>query len=238
MPNYRLTFKITGETVPATAGYYGADEQSTTQWLRAGGGMYVWLSDGTYYMGATINVATAFFSASSLSGTWTGINGGTGTPVYSEYTIGEAWVNAEKAVFDSLLAFTGNTEDTDCFMGYLPINEDGIFKKFNIWMLNSGGSAGAFGAERTYGTSGNWCNELINADITGIFENRITAMNFAGSVLAWLKSNDNMNQTGIINWCHLRDLPEAPDELIMGNHRYWKIIIPLEILFLTESVYT
>jgi len=62
-------------------------------------------------------------------------------------------------------------------------------------------------------------------------------MHFCGAVEAWLKSNQNMNETGIVNWCRLRDLPSAPIEKPMSGRRYWQVNIPLEILFLTESVY-
>jgi hypothetical protein len=47
---------MTGVTVPATDGNYGADEQSLTKWKRAGGGMLQWQSDdipNTFFMGAT-----------------------------------------------------------------------------------------------------------------------------------------------------------------------------------------
>jgi hypothetical protein len=178
MPNYRLTHKITGTTVPATAGYYGAHNQSLTKWKQAGAEMYQWKSDdfaSVYFMGATFDTdayktvtiseandaafdgayvysstiskwlkstthsiykdgttwkltdgvttytapdnglnippatftrtlgytatlsvtSSAKFAATSLSGTWYPVNGGTGTPVYSEYTIGDSWYRAE-----------------------------------------------------------------------------------------------------------------------------------------------
>jgi len=448
MPNYRLTHKTTGVTVPATAGNYGADEQSLTKWKRAGGGMLQWQSDdipNTFFMGATFETdafktvtvsgtdsefdgayvysltalawkkgtthtlykaasiwtltdgvttytapdnvlntppatftrtldypltitvvgagttevngdylidedeygifwvkkindeefawlysaipygvdsfelvlvsatasqykntdisnifpsktgweispnpfdgdaiapsptleyslevtasvtptATAAFASTALSGTWIPLTGSTGTPVYSEYTIGEAWDSAEKTVFDalksfietatsvivggwnmaeltvfeSLAAYLGNTEDRDCFRGYIPVNEDGQPKFANVWKITSGGSAGAFNIERTYGEAGAWCNELINAEIEGLFENRTTAMHFCGAVTAWLKETQNMNKYGNVTWCRLRDLPEPPVEKIVLNKRYWQIKIPLEILFLTEAVH-
>ena len=313
---------MTGVTVPATAGYYGADDQSLTKWKRAGGSMLQWQSDdipNTFFMGATfetdayktmvvsgaydsafngsyvysltamawkkgtthtlskvatvwtltdgvttytaannsLNVpvvgtytgtgaitatvattTTVSFAAVSLSGTWANLGGSTGTPVYSEYTIGEAWSVAEGAVFASLATWFGNTEDRDCFRGYIPVAEDGNPKFANVWMLNSGGNAGAFDIERTYGENGAWCNALINADISGIFENRATALHFCGGVMGWLKSNNNMSQTGNVNWCHLRGLPDAPEERIILSKRYWTVKIPLEILYLTESVYS
>ena len=66
-------------------------------------------------------------------------------------------------------------------------------------------------------------------------------MQFAGSIMAWLKHTNNLNETVNVNWCHLRDLPEAPVEYIVDTkehkYRYWKITIPLEMLFLTEGIY-
>lgn len=213
---------------------------------------------------ATLSVtSSAKFAATSLSGTWYPVNGGTGTPVYSEYTISESWSAAESAVFFSLTGFIesatdvnvggwnmaeqtifeslkdyiGNTEDTDCFRGYLPVNENGTPKFSNVWMLTSGGTAGAFDVERTYGASGAWCNMLIPAEIVGVFENRTTAMNFAGAVEAWLKGTNNVNQVNNVTWCHLAALPDQPEEQILAGRRYWRIRIQLEVLYLTESVY-
>jgi hypothetical protein len=233
--------------------------------------------------------ATAAFASTALAGTWIPLTGSTGTPVYSEYTIGEAWDSAENnvffslrsfigsatgvivggwnmaeetvfeglinyietatsvivggwnmaelTVFESLAAYLGNTEEKDCFRGYIPVNEDGQPKFANVWKITSGGSAGAFNIERTYGEAGAWCNELINAEIEGLFENRATAMHFCGAVTAWLKETQNMNKYGNVTWCRLRDLPEPPVEKIVLNKRYWQIKIPLEILFLTEAVH-
>jgi hypothetical protein len=245
-----------------------------------------------YSLEATATITpttTAAFASTALAGTWIPLTGSTGTPIYSEYTIGEAWDAAENnvffslrsfigsatgvivggwnmaektvfdalksfietatsvivggwnmaelTVFESLAAYLGNTEDKDCFRGYIPVNEDGQPKFANVWKITSGGSAGAFNIERTYGEAGAWCNELINAEIEGLFENRTTAMHFCGAVTAWLKETQNMNKYGNVTWCRLRDLPEPPVEKIVLNKRYWQIKIPLEILFLTESVH-
>ena len=318
MPNYRLTHKMTGVTVPVTAGYYGLNNQSTTEWRLAGGGAYAWKSatfDDTFFIGATADStaydtvtisdadeagfdgnyvydsdlakwikgiysiykdttwfltdgsivyaaadnsrttppatftyvadnatlsisSTAKFISDAISGTWSAINSGIGTPVYGAYTISEAWDTAEEAVFDSLALFLGNTEDKDCFRGYIPIISDGTYKFVNVWKITSGGGSSSYGIERTYGAAGNWCNELINAEVSGVFENRSTAMHFCNSVMAWLKSNNNLNETGTINWCRLMSLPEAPEEQIIGNDRYWLVTVPLEILFLTEGIYS
>jgi hypothetical protein len=173
-----------------------------------------------------------------LTGVWYPLGASTGTPVYSEYTIAESWANAEQTVFYALRDWLGCTEEVDCFRGYLPQNEAGVRKFANVWMMTSGGAAGAFDIERTYGTNGAWCNLLINAELTGFFESRLTALHFAGAVVAFLKSPDNMNTTGLINWCFLRDLPTAPTEVIENGKRFWEVKIPLEILFLTEGVYT
>jgi len=319
MPNYRLTHKLTGTCSPDVTGYYGAHEQSTTKWKRAGGGFYQWKSDdipNTYLIGAAVeadafkvltvsgytdaafngsytysltdlkwkkgtthwiiksgsvwnlsdgvstltaannslnippatftlagNNATvssgsaAVFASTVLNGTWVALGASTGAPVYSEYTIAEAWYTAETTVFNSLKAWLNGTEDKDCFRGYLPINEEGKYKFASVWMLNSGGNAGAFDIERTYGENGAWCNALINAELVGEFENRTTAMHFAGAVEAWLKTTGNLSQTGNVNWCHLRALPAAPEEQVIGAKRYWLMRIPLEMLYVSESVY-
>lgn len=242
MPNYRLTHKMTGVTVPATAGYYGQHDQTENLYKLAGSEIYLWKSTVTankFYIGATaFGDATAKFSATTINGTWAGINSGTGTPVYSEYTLGESWSAAEKIVFDSLKAFVGCTEDINCFRGYLPVNSDGKPKFSNVWMMTSGGTSRSFPIERTYGASGAWCNMLKPVDIMGLFENRETAMHFSGAVEAWLKETNNVHQVGNVTWCHFVGLAEPPEELIIEGKRYWRIKIPLEMLYLTEGVYS
>ena len=156
---------------------------------------------------------------------------------FEDYTVSDAWRLAEDTCFDSLTAFLGNAEGRDCFRGFLPVNADGTLKFANVWMFTSGGTAGGFDIGRTYGEAGNWCALLIDAEVEGVFEGRNTAMRFANSVLAWLKSTSNMQTEGNVTWCHLRGLPEAPEEVIAGNRRYWRVSVPLEILYLTESVH-
>ena len=102
-------------------------------------------------------------------------------------------------------------------------------------MINSGGTASAFDAERTYGDNGNWCNILTDAEVSGVFESRMMAMNFATAVLQWLRSTDNMKQTSNITWCMLTDLPQTPEPNVFENQLMWEVTIPLQILYLTES---
>jgi hypothetical protein len=186
---------------------------------------------------ADVNAQGQIYVSDSLDGAWIGADNNSPDITYNENTIGESWNLAESIAYESLSDFLGNTDGVDCFRGYLPINDEGTLKQANVWMINSGGTSGDFDIERTYGISGNWCSELIPAEIVGVFENRTTAMNFSGAIQAWLKATNNLNQTGNVNWCHLSALPEPPEELIIGRHRYWRIRIPLEILFLTEAVY-
>lgn len=164
-------------------------------------------------------------------GTWTG------TITWSVYSISGAWDDAEREVFDSLVSYVGGTENSNAFRGRYPTNEDGEPAYRNIWMINSGGAAGAFDPERTYGTNGNWCNVLIDAEIRGLFETRVMAMNFASSVLAWLKHTNNMNQTGNVTWFMLTDLPQPPEPIIIGHSLQWEVVIPTQMLYLTESTH-
>lgn len=152
-------------------------------------------------------------------------------------TMTNAWDNAENTIFTALAAALQSRVDTDCFRGYLPITPNGEPKYTNVWRFSSGGTGGAFDAERTYGTGGNWCSMLCNAEVTGIFVNRSRAMKFAGAVMDWLKTTNNFNATGNVTWCHLRDLPESPVEEIVGRKRFWSVVIPLEILYLTGGTY-
>lgn len=164
-----------------------------------------------------------------------------GTITYSEYTLSEAWDTAEDTVFASLTNYLGNTQDVDCYRGYLPINEDGQVERVNVWEITTGGTAGAFDVSRTYGENGNWCSVLTDGEIHGIFENRSKAMNFAGSIMQWLRATDNLKETGNVTWCHLADLPQSPEELIVdtedARYRYWEVTIPIEMLYLTEGIH-
>ena len=181
-------------------------------------------------------VANKFTLAGS---TFTGAGAWSGTLTLSENTIQESWNKAELAVYNSLIAFLGCTDRVNAFRGHLETNEDGETKYRNIWKIDSGGAAGAFDAERTYGDNGNWCNLLIDAGLEGYFDSRIKAMNFASCVLAWLKSNDNMKQASgtNVNWCMLTGLPEAPVPTVGVAQVMWTVTIPLQILFLTEGEY-
>jgi len=160
-----------------------------------------------------------------------------GDVVINENTIAESWNKAERNVFESLIDFLGCTENSNAFRGRYPTNEDGNPKWRNVWMINSGGSAGAYDTERTYGLDGNWCNAMINCEVRGLFRTRVLAMNFASSVLAWLKHTNNMNETGNVGWCMLTDLPSAPEPIVIENDLQWEVIIPLQILYLTEGEY-
>jgi len=173
-----------------------------------------------------------------LSGAFDGQGTWTGTITQSTYTLSTAWYDAETTCFDSLASFLGNTEGIDAFRGWIPINEEGNPKYSNCWELRTGGTGGGFDVSDTYGEDGAWCNAFIDAELHGIFEDRRKAMCFAGAVMAWLKSTNNMNQTDNVTWCQLADLPESPTELIPVNRVYWEVRIPLQILYLTESVHS
>ncbi len=158
-----------------------------------------------------------------------------GTVSEIELNISNSWSRAEKTVFDSLVAFTGSKETVNAFRGRFPTNEDGSNKWRNVWRIESGGTAGAFPVERTYGDNGNWCNLLIDAEIEGVFKSREIAMNFASTVLAWLKSTQNMAQVGNVTWCMITGLPTAPEPEVGIKYVDWFVTIPLQILMLTES---
>ena len=200
---------------------------------------YAYWNDGTNWLITVVaDVDTTPTDKFTLSGsTFTGSGTFSGTLTLSENTISEAWNKAERAVFTSLISFLGCTERVNAFRGRFELNEAGETKYRNIWKIDSGGTADAFDAERTYGTDGNWCNLLVDAEIEGYFDTRIKAMNFASSVLAWLKSTDNLKTVSGSNvtWCMLTDLPLAPEPTVGVVQVMWSVKIPLQILYLTEG---
>lgn len=153
------------------------------------------------------------------------------------YTVSDGWRLAEDTCFDSLADFLGATEGVECFRGFLPTKADGELEFANVWRISSGGGASGFEIERTYGEGGNWCSVLVSGELEGVFETRDRAMRFGGSVMAWLKSTNNLHKQTNVTWCHLADLPQAPVLTVSGRHRVWRISVPLEILYLTESVH-
>ena len=200
---------------------------------------YAYWNDGADWLITVVaDVDTTPTDKFTLSGsTFTGAGAWSGALTLSEFTIQESWNSAERDVFESLIAFLGCTEGVNAFRGRYPTNADGNIKYRNVWMINSGGAGGAFDAERTYGLDGNWCNVLVDAEVRGFFKTRVMAMNFASSVLAWLKHTNNMNETGSVNWCMLTDLPSPPEPLVIGDSLQWEVVVPLQILYLTEGEY-
>ena len=176
-------------------------------------------------------------SVSYVENTLNGFGTFSGTLTINDSTIQESWNLAEREVFTSLIAFTQSVERVNAFRGRYPTDKNGDLAGRNIWIINSGGAASAYDPERTYGDNGNWCNALIGAEIAGIFRTRVMAMNFASTVLAWLKSNDNMKETGNVTWCMLTDLPQQPEPIIKGKNLIWEVVIPLQILYLTEGTH-
>lgn len=168
-----------------------------------------------------------------------GVGSWSGTLTLSENTISEAWNKAERAVFTSLISFLGCTERVNAFRGRFELNKDGELKYRNVWMISSGGEAEAYDSERTYGENGNWCNLFIKSEIEGYFDSRVKAMNFASSVLAWLRSTDNLKTVSgsNVNWCMLDGLPETPEPTVGVAQVMWTVKIPLQILYLTEGEY-
>ena len=202
---------------------------------------YAYWNDGSDWLITVVaDVDTTPTDKFTLSGsTFTGAGAFSGTLTLSENTIVEAWNKAERAVLTSLIEFTGCTEGVNAFRGRYDTNKEGNPKYRNIWMINSGGAGGAYDPERTYGTDGSWCNVLMDGEIRGLFETRVMAMNFASSVLAWLKHTNNMNETSGTNvtWCMLTDLPQQPEGVVVVNRLNWEVVIPIQILYLTEGEY-
>jgi len=219
----------TEETVNSQAIYY----ESTDTYA-------MWHDSSDWLITIVADVDTVATDKFTLSGsTYTGAGAFSGTLTLSENTISEAWNKAERAVFTSLISFLGCTERVNAFRGRFELNEEGAIKYRNIWKINSGSEADAYDPERTYGDNGNWCNLFIKAELEGYFDTRVKAMNFASSVLAWLRSTDNLKTVSgsNVNWCMLDGLPEPPEPTVGVAQVMWTVKIPLQILYLTEGEY-
>jgi len=164
-----------------------------------------------------------------------------GTLTLSTNVISDAWYRAETTVFESLSSFMQCTEKRSCWRGAMPLMGDNEeFKSVNTWAFSSGTSAD-FDLDRVTGDNPVWCSLRVDALVDGLFETRERAMNFAGMVLAWLKSTDNLSETGNVFQCVLSAIPPRPEEYITKGRlpvRYWQQTIQLEIVYVTESVYS
>jgi hypothetical protein len=157
----------------------------------------------------------------------------------SQYTIADAWYRAETYAFESFREYAGNVEERECYRGYLPQDEFGDPTEADVWMLTSGGSD-EFDIERLSGSNAAWCSLRTDARIESIWETRKDAMEFSGLVLAWLKENNNLTEQGNIEWCRLTDIPLEPELYVskgLNPRLYWRMTIPLELIYKTENVF-
>ena len=199
-----------------------------------------WYDGAAWLITVVADVDTVSTDKFTLSGsTLTGADAFSGTLTLSENTITEAWNKAERAVFTSLISFLGCTERVNAFRGRFELNQDGDIKYRNVWKIDSGGSASAFDADRTYGEDGSWCSLMVDAEVEGYFDTRTKAMNFASSVLAWLKHTNNLKTVSGSNvtWCMMTDLPQAPEPTVGVAQVMWAVKVPLQILYLTGGEY-
>lgn len=158
-----------------------------------------------------------------------------------QYTLGDAWYRAETIVFESLRDYSGCTEERECYRGYLPVfGETQVPSKSNVWMLESGGSTN-FDTDRLATDNALWCSIQTDATIESLWSTREKAMKFVGMVECWLKETNNMEETGNVTWCRMLDIPDSPAREIYGGDRdlkfFWRVIIPLEIVYATEYTY-
>lgn len=170
-----------------------------------------------------------------------GVGAWQGTLTISADTIADAWYRAETTAFESFAAFVGAHEGRECFRGFLPVqgdNED--YKYTNVWHFTSGDST-EFELDRIKGDNPNWCSLRSDARIESLWKTREEAMRFAGAVIAWLKSTDNLKETGNVTWCTLSDIPAEPEiertTGKMNRERYWFQTINLELVYSTGGDY-
>ena len=98
-------------------------------------------------------------------------------------TIQTAWADAEREIFDWLVALFSATEDTDAFLGKLPKNLDLALDQLFAFHLQGGNDRlDDFNIDEPGG-----CNEWgRNGQINGIFKTRALAQTFDGELRAGL----------------------------------------------------
>lgn len=173
--------------------------------------------------------------------TFIGFGAWSGALTLNEYVISDSWYRAETTAFDSLATYLNCTENANCFRGFLPVQGDGEDAlNVDTWMMASGGS-GEFDIDRLAGDGAAWCSLRADCRIDSLWETRQGAMKFAGAVMAWLKSTDNLNATGNVTWCRLTGIPAEPEIYRTAGRnrkRYWKQEMSLELIYKTESAFS
>lgn len=230
--------------------------QGSTYWYdtetTAGGDPVYYDTSDTYayWFDATVPVVTLiadvgtlptdYFIEGATPGELDGTGAWTGTVHVNANTISDAWYRAETSAFESLRAFVGATEGSDCFRGFLPVMGDSDDDKLvNVWQFTSGDSD-EFEIDRVKGENPNWCSLRADARVESLWRTREEAMKFAGAVVAWLKSTDNLMETGNVTWCTLSDMPDEPEIYRTdgpNRARYWRQTVDLELVYKTESNY-
>jgi hypothetical protein len=98
-------------------------------------------------------------------------------------TIQTAWSDAEREIFDWLVALYSATEDTDAFLGKLPKNLDLSQSRIFAFMLSGGNDRlDDFNIDEP-GGCGEW---MRNGSIRGVFKTRALAQTFDGELRAGL----------------------------------------------------
>ena len=216
--------------------YYGNIEDRAF-WYDSDGAQ--WFNTTSALIGTT-DTGTGVYISADLYGTY--IDSDLNEIKSTQYTLGDALYRAETTVFESLAAYTGCTEERECFRGYLPvIDASQTPSRANVWMIDIGGTSN-FDTDRLATDNALWCALQQNAEIEALWETREDALKFIGTVQCWLKETGNMKETDNITWCRMIEIPESPTREIYGGERdlkfFWRVIIPLEIVYRTEYVYT
>lgn len=140
----------------------------------------------------------------------------------------EAWLQAEKTVYDKLTEATGTRDGQTAFTGYLPPN------LLNIWMLKTGGG----NAEMTW--NGCYNSLRFNALIDSRWIKREDGLRFAGNLMAMLSTTKNLYHTGNVQWFRLLTFPDpTPDQVLDGTtpRLCWAITTQAEMVFNTSQEY-
>lgn len=252
-PHYEFDW-VTNSEDASEAALLGSTYWYDTGTTESGESVYYDTSDtyAFWYSGAQWNITliadvggTPFFFYAGEDGTptgdMTGIGAWGGTITVGEVTISDAWYRAETTAYESFRDFTGAKDGRECFRGFLPVQGDSDDDKYvNVWQFTSGDSV-EFELDRIKGDNPNWCSLRSDARIESTWDTRERAMKFAGAVIAWLKSTDNLKETGNVTWCTLSDIPSEPEiyrtDGAKNRERYWRQNINLELVYKTENNY-
>ena len=149
-------------------------------------------------------------------------------------TIQTAWADAEREIFDWLVALYSATEDTDAFLGKLPKSMDLTQSRIFAFMLTGGNERiDDFNIDEP-GGCGEW---MRNGVINAIFATRALAQTFDGELRAGLPLAAG-TLDGIERFLYTQESLLLPDVYVLkedqsegGEKEIWKYQLQVQAIF-------